>query len=838
MQYRPSFSRYRAVLMTALTLVFLGALPSYAQQPPSSQSPFFIIKSESGQIVDQLPLKSTNVSINIAGVIADISIRQEYENTGNSTLEAMYIFPASTKAAVYGMNMTIGNRKISAEVQEKAQARKMYEQATAEGKTAALLEQHRPNVFQMNVGHILPNDKVMVELRYTELLTPENGIYEVMFPTVVGPRYAEDFSQDLLAQSTWVDNPYLKEKELPTYQYNVTANINAGMDIKNLSSPSHKIAVSYQGRSRAAIVLDDKEKEGGTKDYVLRYKLSGPALESGLLTYEGENENFFLAMIQPPERVEISDTPPREFIFILDASGSMRGFPLEITREMLLALIEEMRPKDRFNIMLFESSSVLLSPTSLAPTKANVKLTLELLEKLRGGGGTKLLPALKKALNMPATEGYARSFVIVTDGYISIETEVFDTIRKNLNRANVFAIGAGSSVNRYLIEGIARAGQGEPLVALSPEEAAAQAVKFRQYISKPVLTNIQVDFGEMEVYDVEPLTIPDVLAARPILIFGKYKGGPTGNITLKGQSGTQEFTASLPWEAAQGSNDNLALKYLWARHKIASLADYNQLDASLEIAKEVTALGLKYNLLTNYTSFVAIDALSREASGDSYQVQQALPLPKGVSNTAVNGSNIVQYAPPSQNPSQDQRAITAKRPPSASRTGAATASKQSLRWKMPKKQPVFIGNIALGWADDRGIASTTYLVTIQNFLGEQLWQGRTYERSFNINLEEEVLKEAEGGLLLVNVVAEDRKEAGLRPIALEILKGPEAAEFIGQNTSLLLAEDWPSRLKLASFYESVGMYANAFGILKTLMAQYDEASIVQAHNDFIKRRGW
>jgi hypothetical protein len=232
----------------------------------------------------------------------------------------------------------------------------------------------------------------------------------------------------------------------------------------------------------------------------------------------------------------------------------------------------------------------------------------------------------------------ARSTVIVTDGYVSCEPEAFDLIRENLNVSNVFTFGIGSSVNRHLIEGMARSGQGEPLIVTGPDETGKKADKFREYIKEPVLTQIEIEFGAFNAYDVEPLSVPDVLANRPVIVFGKYKGTPRGSITISGYTGEGEYKAKLDISPDMEEKTNTALRYLWARHRIKTLADYNNLRQDSERVREVTNLGLTYNLLTQYTSFVAVDSLVRNQGGDQATVKQALPLPDGVSDLAVGGT--------------------------------------------------------------------------------------------------------------------------------------------------------------------------------------------------------
>lgn len=637
--------KYRFI---AVCLIFMMSAPFVRAQSETGDdktlSPYFLVKStDSG--VDQLPLKSTGAEVSIAGVIADVKVTQVYKNEGKQAIEAIYVFPASTKASVYGMKMTIGERTIIAKIQEKEKARQEYEQAKQEGKSASLLEQQRPNVFQMNVANIMPGDLIKVELSYTELLVPTDGVYEFAYPTVVGPRYSNKPEAAAPPSEKWVQNPYQHQGEAPLYEFDITTKIAASIPIQDVACTSHKVNVSYEGAGLAAVKLDPSEKSGGNRDYILRYRLTGGQIESGLLLYQGEKENFFLLMMQPPKQVTAANIPAREYIFIVDISGSMHGFPLDISKKLLKDLIGGLKPDDTFNVMLFAGSSSMLSEKSLPANSENIVKAINVIDRQQGGGGTELLPALRKALALPMDEKRSRSIVIATDGYVDVEKETFEVIRENLGNANMFSFGLGSAVNRYLMEGIARAGMGEPFIITKPDEAPSKAEKFRKYIQSPVLTKVKTDFGGFEVYDVEPPTIPDVLAERPVIVFGKWKGDVKGTIKLNGVSGAGQYSASIDAGSVKPSPGNSALRYLWARHRVAVLSDYNKLSKDDKRIKEITQLGLDYNLLTEFTSFVAIDSLVRNTDGKSSTVKQPLPLPQGVSDLAVGGGVRSAAAP-------------------------------------------------------------------------------------------------------------------------------------------------------------------------------------------------
>jgi len=606
-------------------------------------SPYFFVKSEDPEL-DQLPLKSTSVKVNVSGVIADVVVTQVYKNEGQRPIEAIYVFPGSTRAAVYGMKMTIGERTITARIRERETARREYEQAKQAGKSVSLLEQHRPNVFQMNVANILPSDVITVELKYTELLVPRDAVYEFVYPTVVGPRYSDQRASEARPSESWIENPFLHQGESPSYVFDMAVNLVAGLPIQDVTCSSHKIQINYDGPASASIKLDNSERHGGNRDFILKYRLAGSKIETGMLLFEGEDENFFLLMLQPPKRVSELQIPAREYIFIVDVSGSMHGFPLNISKRLLKDLIGNLRPTDRFNVLLFAGGSSVMSEQSLPATPNNIHRAINLIDRQRGGGGTRLLPALKRALSLPKTEGFSRSVVIATDGYVTVEEEAFELIRENLDNANMFAFGIGSSVNRFIIEGMARVGMGEPFVITKPEEARQEAERFRKLIQSPVLTGTRIDFGEFEVYDVEPPSIPDVLADRPVIVFGKWHGRLQGNVQVQGVTGDRPYMTNVDVATLKPLETNSALRYLWARHRIAILADYNRLQSRDERVREVTNLGLSYNLLTAYTSFVAIDTQVRLQDGQAVTVKQPLPLPEGVSDYAVGNKGLAQKA--------------------------------------------------------------------------------------------------------------------------------------------------------------------------------------------------
>ena len=632
--------RFKAghVCLILISIAVLSLSGSAQSRQDKTLSPYFFVQGDAG--VDHLPLKDTRVEINVSGIIADVTVLQTYRNEGSRPINARYVFPASTRAAVYAMRMRIGDQVIVAKIKEREKAKQEFDAAKQAGKSASLLEQDRPNVFSMSLANIMPGDQVEIQLRYTELLVPTDGVYEVVFPTVVGPRYSSQPESAAPTEDQWVKSPYLHQGNKPTSAFHISARISAGVPIQDLRCDSHQILPQWKSPSIAQVVSDDADPFQGNRDFILRYRLAGDQITQGLILYAGEDENFFLYMAQPPVRVTSEDIPVREYIFVIDVSGSMDGFPLNTAKHLLRDLIGQLRPSDLFNVVLFAGDSTVLSEKSLPADQQNISKAIRLIEQQRGSGGTELLAAVQKAMSLPRQENVSRSIVLVTDGYISGEKGVFDYIGNHLDQCNVFSFGIGSSVNRYLIEGVAKAGMGEAFVVTQEGEAPAIAAKFREYIQSPVLINIQVRASGFDVYDVHPAHVPDLFAQRPVIIFGKWRGPVSGAFELQGKTGRGDYSTRLDVAGAQPDDANRALRYLWARSRIAELSDYGSGDLDADRISNITSLGLKYNLLTQYTSFIAVREDVRNTQGPAKDVDQPLPLPQGVSDLAVGGDTV------------------------------------------------------------------------------------------------------------------------------------------------------------------------------------------------------
>ena len=690
-----------SLLLSALLLLTAWHFPVHAAETEESEeekllAPYFVIQSEGADVsTDYFPLKSTEVTTNINGVIAETYVVQTYVNEGDKPINAQYVFPTSSTATVHGMKMEIGNHVVTATIKEKEEAKEEaneeYEEAKEEGKSASLLEQRRPNVFTMDVANVMPGDTARIELHYTELVATTEGICEFVFPTVVGPRYitpddadspvadaavphkgtdgeesgpdgrdktAEDSDTDRSgadedaaagshAESCdgWAAGPYLPQGVLPDSEYRITVNLSTGVPIADISCKSHEIKVEQENDSQARITLANPEDYAGNRDFILKYRLTGESVESGLVLTQTDSEKYFFLTVQPPQRYTPDDIPPREYIFVLDISGSMYGYPLDTAKDLIRGLAADLRDIDSFNLVLFSDDTYLLSTKSLAATSKNVQAAIDLIDEQEGGGGTSMLEALQTAVSVPMKEDIARSVVIITDGYISNEEDIYDLINENMDTASFFSFGIGCSVNDYLIKGIAQCGMGESFLVTDSEDAEESAKRFASYIEAPLMTGITVEYEGFDVYDVATATPSILYAKKPLILFGKWRGEPAGTITVKGKAGGEDYVQEIAVADSAVDTEDESVRYLWARTKLDQLAGYGSIRNDDSVKEEITKLGLDYNMTTPYTSFVAVVEEIRNPEGESEDVQQANPLPLQVSNLAVGGGYTAYSEP-------------------------------------------------------------------------------------------------------------------------------------------------------------------------------------------------
>ncbi len=633
-------------ITTAAALSFLVAATALAEEPSVTDGGYMQTVTKDGKAVP-LPLEHTDVHADVAGFMASVQVTQTFVNPFDQTIEAVYVFPLPERAAIYGLTMKVGDRVIVGKVKEREEARRIYEQAKAEGKTAALLDQERPNIFTQSVANILPGEEIEVKISYVENLEYSHGEYEFVFPTVVGPRFIDgaavgksghgwSLDTDQVPDGSRITPPLLKKGMRPGNDVSITLHIDAGMAIEKLHSPTHQVIIERRGEEEAKVTLAPKDRIPN-KDFVLRYQVAGKRPRLAFLTEKDERGGYFLLMLQPRLGDAQFEVAPREFVFVVDTSGSMHGFPLDQAKKLMEKCLGSLGPNDTFQVIGFAGSANFLFPKPQKATPQNVRRAIQAVGQLHGGGGTRFLPALDLALNSPRDPGRSRVVLFISDGYIGNEAAIIKYLYSHLEGANLFALGVGSSVNRFLIEAMARVGQGEPFYLLPNGKAEALVQRFYEYVSRPSLTDIDVDWGDLDVHDLTPPYMADLFAERPLFVVGRYDDPGKGEVKITGRYAGRPYSETIQVALpAVNHGRGSGISYLWARRKIATLMDRLYMDRSKreEIKKEVLDIALRFNLMSKFTSFVAVDERVR-ADGEAKTVPVAVPLPQGVSEQAA-----------------------------------------------------------------------------------------------------------------------------------------------------------------------------------------------------------
>jgi Ca-activated chloride channel family protein len=585
-----------------------------------------------------VPLKHTDVKADIAGYIAAVDVTQQYHNPFSSKIEALYVFPLPHNAAVNEFVMTIGPRKIRGIIKERAEAERVYQEARSQGYVASLLTQERPNVFTQSVANIEPGKQIDINIRYFHTLAYADGWYEWHFPMVVGPRFNPPGSTDgiaAVARGTYgtsgqkTEVQYLKPNERSGHDISLAVNLDAGVKIEQLEVPSHKAEIRTEANT-ADIKLSPADTIPN-KDFVLRYKVAGDRLKSAIIANRDERGGYFTLMLYPPQSLSNLPRKPLELVYVLDCSGSMEGRPITQAKNAIRTALRKMPPDDTFQIVKFSSDAVLMSERPLPASHQNVQKALAYLDQPYGGGGTMMLEGIKKALDVPPDPSRLRFVCFLTDGFIGNETEILREIKQRLGTARIFSFGVGSSVNRYLLDHMAKMGRGAVAYLSLNQPAEPVMDAFVERISHPALTDITIDWGGMNASDVFPNQIPDLFVGRPVILAGKFGGNGRATLRVKGRIAGEIEEIPLAVNLDDPGAKHAAMRTIWARMKIADLADRATWDvAAADLATQIKTLALEHSLMSAFTAFVAVDSTQQAQGAYGTSIAVPVPVPEGV----------------------------------------------------------------------------------------------------------------------------------------------------------------------------------------------------------------
>jgi len=598
-----------------------------------------------------LPMLNSDVSINIEGDMATVEITQTFLNEAHLPMQAEYLFPLNQMAAVYGMEMVVGDEIITAEIQEKAQAEATFKAAADEGKAAVLLTQHRPNMFTQNIANLMPGLPIEVTLRYVQMVPKIDKQHELVIPLVVGPRYTgeniilpeigsvsdpEPLPENIWSISDLPAHPPLIGRDIPkTFEaerVSLSVDMVSGLTLKSFESPTHTLAIETTDDGVTATFADGRVLDN--KDLIIRYALGGETLEAASLSHIDERGGFLSVMIEPPAVPDETMITPRELVFVLDTSGSMGGAPMDASKRFMDAALAGLRVQDYFRIIPFSNTAQSYSDEAQLATLSNVRKARDFVDRLGAGGGTEIDNAIRTAFATRQPENTMRIVVFLSDGYIGNEARVLRTLNQQIGQARVYAFGVGNSVNRYLLDAMADEGRGYARYVPAGEDADDIAEALARDLKTPVLTDISIDWGDLDVRDVSPSRIPDLFAGQSLRVYARHTGDKAAQISVKGLM--QGRPAEMPVPLSFGRNDDVAaLPLIWARNRIAALRRDVALGQNARAADaEITRLGLAFSLQTKNTSFVAVSKKRVNTTGQpatpvSVPLSQPAPAPVG-----------------------------------------------------------------------------------------------------------------------------------------------------------------------------------------------------------------
>ncbi|HET8646713.1 MAG TPA: VIT domain-containing protein, partial [Vicinamibacteria bacterium] len=646
------------ILGVALALFQLGTPALPAPAPAPSDPPAARATAEAGaadvtqgalrvtrgEEVVECPLRHTDVRAQVSGFISRVRVTQTFENPFHEPIEAVYVFPLPQGAAVDEMTMVVGERRIAGVVKRRAEARAVYEEALAHGRTAALLEQERPNIFTQSVGNVAPGQQVRVEIAYVDVLPYEGGRYEFHFPMVVGPRYipgapagrsglgwAPDTTR--VPDASRITPPVLKPGFRTGHDVSLSVDVDAGVPLRGLQVHNHQAGVRRAAGTRAAVTLSPADAIPN-KDFVLSYHVAGERPQAAVLSHAAAGqEGYFLLMLQPRELDEaLRARPPRDVCFLIDVSGSMSGEPMAKVAEAMERFFDRMRPQDRLQVVTFAGSARRLFPGYMPATRETVEEALSLTRRMEGGGGTEMLEGIRAVLADPVDRERVRIVVMLTDGYIGNEDEIIGEVgRRAGDQVRFWTVGVGSSPNRHLLEGVARQGGGASAVLGLRDDPAPLVGSVMDRIQRAQLSRIEIDWGGLDVFETYPARLGELWAGRPVFLLGRHRGAGEARVTLSGWAEGQPLSLEVPVAlgapAAEGAG-HAVLAPAWARKKIEHLGDQMAVTgASEELIEEVTEIALQYRLMSAYTSFVAVDESQPAVPGSDLPRRMAIPVP-------------------------------------------------------------------------------------------------------------------------------------------------------------------------------------------------------------------
>ncbi len=579
----------------------------------------------------QLEIRYHHVTVTIEDQVAITRVDQVFHNPNDWTVEGMYIFPLPRDAAVSGFRLWIDGEPVEGEVLDADQARRTYEEIVRQLIDPALLEYAEQGAVRARVFPILPGDERRIELEYTQALAADNGLVKYQYPL-----NTEKFSTELLDE------------------VRVSVDVRAQAPIRAIYSPSHPVDIAWEAREHVRAGYEETDVRPDT-DFTLYYSL-GETEAFHLLTYRdaadpADPDGFFLLLLAPRPDAGVR-TVPKDVLLVLDRSGSMEGEKFRQAQTALQFILQNLNAEDRFNVITFstglDSFSTRMEPVS------EVGEASDWVDRLSAGGSTDINRALLEAASLADRER-PTYLIFLTDGLptegVTDNQQILDNMAINApDNLRLFSFGVGYDVDTFLLDSLAQAHHGTSTYVVPGDRLDENISAFYEKISTPVLTDLELDFGDIVAYDLYPSPLPDLFVGSQIILVGRYRQGGETTVTLRGEVDGRIETFRFPEQVfARGSRGEgefvTALPRLWATRKIGSLLNQIRLQGpEEEVIDQIVRLSIRYGIVTPYTSYLVTEPMPLGAAAQDQIVSEQFSALQGLPAEPSFGQDAVERA--------------------------------------------------------------------------------------------------------------------------------------------------------------------------------------------------
>ena len=607
-----------------------------------------------------LPVKSIKIDTKINGQVATTHLEQTFRNDTQYTLEGTYFFPIPETASIIEFAIWENGKKLVGEVRSREEARRIYDEIVRRQKDPGLLEYAGKDLFQASIFPIPPQSDKILELTYSQILKAESGTVSYRYPLGTGRN---------LWRGNRLPDAITNSQNMPTQKFGTVSGrieIVGKEALRNVYSPSHDIEVKQKNERTASVSFETNENDS---DFQLFYGLSNNDFGMSLITYrEPGKDGYFLLMVSPRDDVSERELVDKDIVFVLDTSGSMADAgKMDKARSALQFGVRTLRDGDRFNVINFAGEEHLMEHELIAADAKGKERADAFIKRLQPSGGTNINDSLLASMKVFDRSDRPKMLVFMTDGLPTVGETKVDRITANVAKAKnvdvrIFPFGFGYDVNTALLDKLGTDNGGISDYVQPKENLEVKVSNFFAKVSAPVLSDLELDLGQVHAESVYPRKIGDLFKGMQAVIIGRYRNeSDLKNVTLqlRGKSGRENRTFTYgDLDFPVRSEENDFLPRLWASRRVGWLVEEIRNNGETkELRDEVVELGTRYGIVTPYTSYLATDGTFEMNARDSRGAVVSAPKSEAKMR-ASSGADAVQMSV-QQNAMKENRSLGA-----------------------------------------------------------------------------------------------------------------------------------------------------------------------------------